>query len=111
MRSNDVSVVLVKTSGSGLPLASVSNGTAAGMLVPRRRTYCEAETAGIRNAILKNVVLSSSDVIAIHGELPLPLKVRRIEVDTFLAASGTTERSATVPSAANHAVLRGHSPA
>src|SRR4051812_6697498 len=102
---------LVKMSGSGLPLGSVSNGTAGGMLVPRSRTYCDAAIAGIRNVMVRNVEPSNGEVTWVHGEAPLPLNVRRIAALVFLAASGTTERSATVPSARSQSVLRGHSPA
>src|SRR3954470_16665852 len=84
---------LVKISGSGLPLGSVSNGTAGGMLVPRRRTYCEAVTAGMRNVMVRNVEPSNLEVTGVQGEAPLPLNVRRIAALRFLAASGTTERS------------------
>src|SRR5262245_29352240 len=98
-------------SAKGLPLASVSNGTNGGMFVPRRRTYRDAETAGMRIDIRRNVVPSMVDVTAFHAVAPLPLKVRRSDVDTFLAAAGTTDKPAVVPSAAIQAALRGHSPA
>src|SRR5262245_58716970 len=111
MRSIVASVALVKISGNGLPLGSVSNGTAGGMLVPRRRTYCEAETAGMRNVIARNVEPSNCEITGFHGDPPLPLNVRTIAALGFLAASGTTERSAVVPSACSQLVLRGHSPA
>src|ERR1041384_881751 len=107
MRSIVGSVALVKISGNGLPLGSVSNGTAGGMLVPRSRTYCEAATAGMRSVIVKNVEPSNCEITAFQGEAPLPLNVRRIAALTFLAASGTIERSAVVPSACNQLVLRG----
>ena len=100
----------MKTSGSGLPLASVSNGTAGGRLVPRRRTYCDAETAGMRKVIFRKVVPST------RGDrrpavAPLPLNVLMTAAVVFLAAAGTAERSAVVPSACSQSVLRGHSPA
>src|SRR3954471_5384445 len=111
MRSIVGSVALVKMSGSGLPLGSVSNGTAGGMLVPRSRTYCEAVIAGMRNVIVRNVEPSNGEVTALQCDAPLPLNVRTIAALGFLAASGTADRSAVVPSACIHAVLRGHSPA
>src|SRR5260221_8430323 len=111
MRSRVVSFALVNTSGSGLPLASVSNGTAAGMLLPRSRTYCEAGIAGMRNVIVRNVEPSVGEVTLVQAEAPLPLNVLSSAVVTFLAASGTTDRSAVVPSACSQLVLRGHSPA
>ncbi len=92
-------------------MASVSNGTAGGMLVPRNRTYCDADTAGMRKVMTRNVLPSTNDVTALQGVAPLPLKVRRTAALTFLAASGTTDRSAVVPSAFSQFVLRGHSPA
>src|SRR5262245_65534751 len=97
IRSIVGSVALVKMSGSGLPLASVSKGTAGGMLVPRRRMYCDAVTAGMRSVIVRNVVPSMGETAVCHGEDPLPLNVRRIAVLTFLAASGTTDKSAVEP--------------
>src|SRR5262245_4201557 len=111
MRRFAGSVALVNRSGNGLPLGSVSNGTAGGMLVPRRRTYCDAETAEIRNVMVRNVEPSNCEITVFHGEAPLPLNVLRIAALTFLAASGTTERSATVPSGCIQLALRGHSPA
>src|SRR5678815_1402829 len=105
------SVALVNRSGSGLPLGSVSNGTAGGMFVPRRRTYCEAEAAGMRKVIVRNVEPSNCEITVFHGEAPLPVNVRRIAALTFLAASGTTERPAVVPSGSIQLALRGHSPA
>src|SRR6478736_3304895 len=94
------SVALVKISGNGLPLASVSKGTAAGMLVPRRRTYCEAATAGMRNVITRKVLPSMCDVTVVHGVAPLPLNVLMTAELVFFAASGTPERSGgVVPSA------------
>src|SRR3954470_8671108 len=110
MRRRVASLAFVYTSASGLPLASVSNGTAAGMFVPRKRTYCEAATAGVRNDIVKNAAPSTNDATLFQGLAPLPLNVFRIALETFLAASGTTDRSAVVPSAFNQLVLRGHSP-
>ena len=94
-----------------MPLASVSKGTAGGRLVPRRRTYCEAVTAGMRKVIVRNVVPSTCEVTAVQAAAPLPLNVRMIAVLVFLAAAGTTDRSAVVPSARSQLVLRGHSPA
>src|SRR5262245_15622918 len=111
MRRFAGSVALVNRSGSGLPLGSVSNGTAGGMLVPRRRTYCDAVTAGMRNVIVRNVEPSNGEITVLHGEAPLPLNVRRIAALVFLAASGTTERSAVEPSGRSQLALRGHSPA
>src|SRR5262249_18321092 len=77
MRSLVALPALVKTSGKGLPLASVSNGTEGGMLVPRRRTYCEAVTAEMWNVIVRKVVPSMGEIIVAHGEAPLPLNVLR----------------------------------
>src|SRR5579859_1813419 len=112
MRSLFVSFAFVNTSGSGLPLASVSKGTAGGMLVPRSRTYCDAATAEMRNVITRNVEPSTGEVTVDQAEAPLPLNVRRSAAVVFFAAVGTPERSAgIVPSSCNQAVLRGHSPA
>src|SRR5262245_21063147 len=98
-------------SASGFPLGSVSNGTAGGRLVPRRRTYCDAVTAGMRNVMVRNVEPSNCETTGFHGDAPLPLNVRTIAALTFLAASGTTDRSNVVPSARIQLRLRGHSPA
>src|SRR6187402_3186500 len=111
MRRREASPALVYTSASGLPLASVSNGTAAGMFVPRKRTYWEAATAGMRNVMVRNVEPSTGEVTAFQAEAPLLPNVLAIAAETFLAASGTTDRSAVVPSAFSQLVLRGHSPA
>src|SRR5689334_22769730 len=99
-------------SASGLPLASVSNGTAGGMFVPRSRTYCDAATAGMRKVIVRNVEPSMGEIVLTQGEAPLPLNVLRIAALRFFAASGTPDRSGgVVPSACSQAVLAGHAPA
>src|SRR5262245_4665020 len=49
-----IAEALVKMSGSGLPLASVSKGVFGGMLLPRRRMYCDAWTFEILNVITLN---------------------------------------------------------
>src|SRR3954470_8479939 len=67
MRSIVVSLALVKTSASGLPLGSVSKGTAGGMLVPRARTYCEATTAGMRYVMVRNWLPSTNEVTGVQG--------------------------------------------
>ena len=54
---------------------------------------------------------STYDVTGVQGVAPLPLNVLRIAALVFLAAAGTTDRSAVVPSARSQLVLRGHSPA
>src|SRR6185503_13688029 len=87
-----VSFAFVYTSASGLPLASVSNGTAAGMFVPRRRTYCDADTAGMRYDIFRNVEPSTADVTGVHCVAPLLLNVLMTAALRFFAAAGTTER-------------------
>src|SRR5882724_10357957 len=103
-----VSLAFVKTSGSGLPLPSVSDGTAAGKFEPRRRTYCEAATAGMVNDIVRNVLPSTNEVTGVQPPL---LKVFSSAVEVFLAADGTAASVAVVPSAWSQLVLRGHSPA
>src|SRR6187402_1521653 len=111
VRRREASPALVYTSASGLPFASVSNGTAAGRFVPRKRKYCEAASAGMRNVIVRNVEPSSGELTAFQAVAPLPLNALTMAAVTFLAASGTTDRSAVVPSALSQLVLRGHSPA
>src|SRR5262245_38139381 len=107
MRRRVVSCALVYTSASGLPLASVSNGTDAGMFVPRSRTYCEADTAGMRYVIFRKVVPSTPEVTGVHVD-ESPLKVLITPALVFFAASGTIERSeGVVPSACSQLVLRG----
>ena len=76
-------------SDSGLPFASVSNGTAGGMFVPRRRTYCDAEAPEITNVIVRNFVPSTNEVTAVQGVAPLLLNVLRTAVLVFFAAAGT----------------------
>src|SRR6478609_2380610 len=104
------SLAFVYTSASGLPFAAVSKGTAGGMLVPRRRKYCEAVSAVVWNVMLKNALLSVA-VSDFQALAPAPLNVLITAALVFLAASGTAERSAVVPSALSQLVLRGHSPA
>src|SRR5262245_35960639 len=98
-------------SASGLPLPSVSNGTAGGILVPRRRTYCDAAAPGIRNVITRKVLPSTNDVTDVQGEAPPPLNVLRIAVEVFFAAGGTDARPVVEPSASIHAAFCGHAPA
>ncbi len=109
-----VSFAFVYTSASGLPSASVSHGTPAGMLVPRRRTYCDFVTAGMRYVILRNVEFSGPatccHVITAALLLVFSLKVLMTAAVRFFAASGTEPRPVVVPSACSQAVLRGHSP-
>src|SRR5262245_49033965 len=109
MRSFVVLLAFVNRSASGLPAASVSNGTEGGRFVPRRRTYCEAVTAWMRNDILRYVV-PSEPVTAVQGEVPAALNLRMTSALVFFAAAGTTSRLAVEPSSRSHAVLRGHSP-
>src|SRR5262245_46600518 len=98
-------------SASGLPLGSVSHGTAGGMLVPRRRTYWDAVAPGIRNVITRNVVPSTKDVTGVQGVAPLPLNVFKTAVEVFFAAGGTEARPLVEPSAFIHAAFCGQAPA
>src|SRR4051794_38078712 len=111
MRRRVVSLAFVYTSASGLPLASVSNGTAAGMFEPRKRTYWEAATAGMRHVIVRNVLPSTLEVTVFHAVAPLALKVLSTAAVVFFAASGTESKPVVVPSAFNQSVLAGHAPA
>src|SRR5688572_31747362 len=53
-----IDVWLVHRSASGLPSASVSNGTEAGRFVPRSRRYCELLTPFRRNTKVLNCASS-----------------------------------------------------
>src|SRR6267143_2125359 len=81
-------VAFVNRSGSGLPFASVSKGTLAGMLVPRRRMYCDAFTFSILNVITLNSLscLSAAQVrsLNVYGEKLAPEGSRTtIATETF----------------------------
>ncbi len=62
------------------------------------------------NVIVRKL-LPSPAVSDCQALAPLPLKVFKMAAVVFLAASGTTDKFAVVPSAFSQSVLRGHSPA
>jgi len=78
--------------GSGLPLASVSKGTLAGMLVPRRRMYCDALTFEILKVITLTRCRDAASPAAVVERLITA-------ADVFLAALGTAASVSVVPSA------------
>ena len=61
--------------------------------------------------MLKNVQPSTGETALFQPDALLPLNVFSMAAVGFLAASGTTDKSAVVPSALSQLVLRGHSPA
>src|SRR5882672_4931038 len=78
-----IDAALVYRSCKGLPSASVSNGTAAGMFEPRRRRYCDWFTLRRRNTIALNCLSPGTDF-----QLPWP-NVRKTCALVFFAPSGT----------------------
>src|SRR5687767_6473838 len=76
-------VALVHRSASGLPSASVSKGTEAGRLVPRRRRYCEFCRLRRRNTMVLYCLSPYEDF-----QVPWP-KVRMTCALVFFAPSGT----------------------
>ena len=97
---------LVQASASGLPAASVSKGTAAGRLVPRRRTYCDAVTAGMR----KVMRLNSRSPFGPAAQVLL-LKVRSTLAVVFFAAAGTRLRGLSCCGLARSTQSSGQAPA
>src|SRR5258705_136404 len=73
----------VARSARGLPFASVSKGTFAGMLVPRRRMYCDPLTFSILNVITLNS-LSCLSVAQVWS-----LNVLMTAAVVFFAPAGT----------------------
>src|SRR5262245_59094482 len=92
-----VVVAFVYRSGCGLPLASVSYGTLAGKLVPRKRRYCERCTCGIRRFMRMKSPASGFQFASLNT-----LSTR---AEVFFAAAGTFARFAL------EIQSRGHSPA
>src|SRR5262245_18417727 len=81
----------VHRSASGLPSASVSNGTLGGRLVPRKRMYCDAVTFGI----LKLITLTPESRLRVaHVSL---LNVLMTAALVFFAAAGTVARLGVPP--------------
>src|SRR5882672_3906919 len=94
---------LVHRSVGGLPLASVSKGTLAGMLLPRRRMYCDAFTFSMRKLITLNSLSCGSD------SQVRSLNVLMTAAEVFFAASGTADSGSVVP-AGRLSQFLGHSP-
>src|SRR5262249_43668851 len=81
----------VNKSGSGLPSASVSNGTLGGRLVPRRRRYCDAFTPSIR----KVITLNSGPRLSVAQVASL--NVLMTAAVAFFAPAGTVARLGVLP--------------